>query len=123
MHSPGFAPLILSIALLLSVGTAHAQRGYGVEGELLATDRTQARQALEKQFGREVSGSYQLAAGGCIVPACTDVQRRTAVFLREVEPLQSLRREQEVHCSAPPAKFGTWACNDPPETYVYLPLR
>jgi hypothetical protein len=106
--------------LIGCAGAAHAQGGDDVRGELRAEDRIHARQALAHRFGRELAASYRLVADGCIVPDCTDVQRRTAVYVREAAPLGALRREQEVHCSAPPGSSRGWTCGLP-DTHVFLP--
>lgn len=113
-------------ALMLIFATwaaaTHAQVGYGLSGELLAADRVYARQALEKRFGQEVASSYRLVANGCFLPSCTDVQSRTAVYVRAAAPLGVLRREYEVHCSAPAGSARGWTCGLPGTLY-FMPTR
>lgn len=112
-------PALIFIFAVWAAAT-QAQGGYGLSGELLAADRVHARKALENRFGQEVASSYRLVANGCFLPSCTDVQSRTAVYVRAAAPLGVLRREYEVHCSAPAGSARGWTCGLP-GTHYFIP--
>lgn len=106
-------PLVARLALVFAVLTlcdwsiAHSQ---DIQGELMAVDAVRARQALEARLGAETSAGYARTQAGCEFPPCTDVQKRLAVFEKQISATPAASRRRRVICSG--RRQQAWTCSE-----------